>query len=87
MFSLDEARAALPRVLAAEREIIELRPALVDDLEKLADRKGAEARLAESGDDVARLHAQHAAERAHDHIAVAESGLARARAMHCRCQS
>jgi DNA repair ATPase RecN len=53
------------------------------ELERRRDQlREAESALAETSDDVARIHAQHAVDRALDHIAVAEAALASVGAAH-----
>jgi hypothetical protein len=47
LWTLEEARAELPRLLAVAEEVIAVRVALVDPVAALADRKAAEARLSE----------------------------------------
>ena len=49
---------------------------------RLDELREADATLEQAREDVARAHAQHAVDRSRDHIAVAEAGLARARAAH-----
>lgn len=60
----------------------ELRAAEAELLHRRDELARAEATLAEAHDEEARVHARHAVARALDHIAVAESSLARAQAAH-----
>ncbi|HEX4526429.1 MAG TPA: hypothetical protein VH108_06765 [Gaiellaceae bacterium] len=72
--------ARYPAEDAARREAVRDAEA---ELELRRDQlREAEATLAEASDDVARSHAQHAVDRARDHIAVAETAWARARRAH-----
>jgi hypothetical protein len=78
-----EAIDAFLATLAAEDE--RRRAAVASALAELARRrdelKGAEADLARARDEEARFHAQHAVDRAHDHIAIATKNLVRAEAL------
>jgi chromosome segregation ATPase len=72
--------ARYPAEDTARREAVH---AAESELEDRRDQlREAESTLAEASDDVAHSHAQHAVDRARDHITVADAALARARAAH-----
>lgn len=69
--------AAYPEQEAARRHA--LQDAEVDLERRRSELRDAEATIAAANDDVARAHAQHAVDRAHDHVGVAEARVARVR--------
>jgi chromosome segregation ATPase len=71
----EEARLA-HEVREAETELARRRHELAE----------AERALAQAADDEAKIHAEHGAARAHDHVAVAESRVARAQAASARLE-